>query len=45
LPDERPLIAELRGRTFKLVDKYETRNSVNVGMNARRFELKEVTQP
>lgn len=33
------------GRRFRIVDKYASRIAVNVGMNARRYELEEVTQP
>lgn len=30
------------GRRFRIVDKYATRIAVNVGMNARRYELEEL---
>lgn len=30
------------GRTFRIVDKFAERDMVNVGMNARRYELEEV---
>ena len=30
------------GRRFRVVDKYATKIQVNVGMNARRYELEEI---
>jgi hypothetical protein len=31
------------GRRFRIVDKYASKIQVNVGMNARRYELEEIT--
>ncbi len=45
LPDERPIPVDLRGKKFKVSDKFEKRNSIGVGLSARRYELKEVTAP
>jgi Zn finger protein HypA/HybF involved in hydrogenase expression len=33
------------GRAFRIVDKFAERDMVNVGMNARRYELEEVAAP
>lgn len=45
LPDAKPIPTELRGKKFRVEDKFSKKNSIGVGLSARRFELKEVTQP
>jgi hypothetical protein len=45
LPDAKPIPSELRGKQFKLIDKFEKRNSIGVGLSARRYELEEVSHP
>lgn len=45
LPDSRPVPSHLRGKKFRLADKFEKRNSIPVGLNARRFGLEEVIEP
>lgn len=45
LPETLKTPKEFRGKKFEVVDKFETRISVNVGMNARRFELSDVSEP
>lgn len=36
---------KLKGKKFKLVDKFEGKNRIGVGLSARRFELEEISQP
>jgi hypothetical protein len=43
LPHEKPIPVELRGKTFRLIDKFASRNSIGVGLSARRFEVEEVS--
>lgn len=43
LPDAKPIPTELRGKSFRLVDKFEKRNSIGVGLSARRFELEDLS--
>ena len=43
LPDRKPIPVDLRGKKFRLVDKYAERNSIGVGLSARRFEVEEVS--
>jgi len=38
-------IATIEGRTFQVADKFADRNSIGVGLSARRFELEEVKTP
>lgn len=45
LPIGKEVAEELRGKKFRVVDKFKSRNSIGVGLNARRFELEEVTEP
>ena len=45
LPVEKPIPVGLRGKKFAITDKFEKRNSIGVGLSARRYELEEVTQP
>lgn len=45
LPDAPGVLAALRGKKFKVVDKFEKKNQIGVGLSARRFELGEVTEP
>lgn len=45
LPDAAPVPKELRGKKFSVVDKFEKKNSIGVGLSARRYELEEITQP
>lgn len=45
LPDGHPTPAALRGKKFIVVDKFENRNSIGVGLSARRFEMEELTEP
>jgi hypothetical protein len=33
------------GRKVRFKDKFDGRNRINVGLNARRFEFEEVTSP
>lgn len=42
LPDRRPVPSLLRGKKFRVIDKFEKKNSIGVGLSARRFELEEV---
>lgn len=37
--------ATLDGKTYRIADKFEERNSIGVGLSARRYELEEVTAP
>lgn len=37
--------SELRGKKFLVKDKFADRNSIGVGLSARRFELEELTSP
>jgi hypothetical protein len=45
LPDAAPVPKELRGKKFRVSDKFEKRNSIGVGLSARRYELEEIEQP
>lgn len=45
LGDETGIPRELRGKRFRLVDKFASRLSIGVGLSARRFELEEVNTP
>ena len=36
---------KLSGKKFKFSDKFSDRSRLNVGMNARRYELEDVTAP
>jgi hypothetical protein len=36
---------KLKGKKFKFSDKWEGKSRVNGGMNIRRFELEELTEP
>lgn len=45
LPSGKEVAENLRGRKFRVVDKFKSRNSIGVGLNARRFELEEVNEP
>jgi hypothetical protein len=45
LPDEKPVPIAYRGKKFRVTDKFESRNSIGVGLSARRFELEELTEP
>lgn len=45
LPARRSIPKELRGRKVRVIDKFADRNSIGVGMNARRFELDDVIEP
>lgn len=45
LPAGSKVAEDLRGKKFRVVDKFADRNSIGVGLNARRFELEEVTEP
>lgn len=36
---------KLKGKQFKLVDKFEGKNRIGVGLSARRYELEEITPP
>jgi len=42
LPNAKPIPVELRGKRFKLIDKFEKKHSIGVGQSARRYELEEV---
>ncbi len=39
-----PLPENLRGKKFQVKDKFEKKNSIGVGLSARRFELEEVKE-
>jgi hypothetical protein len=39
------ICATIDGKTFAIADKFEDRNSIGVGLSARRYELEEVTAP
>lgn len=45
LPDAAPVPKELRGKKFRVIDKFEKKNSIGVGLSARRYELEEISQP
>ena len=45
LPDAAPVPKELRGKKFRVTDKFEKKNSIGVGLSARRYELEEISQP
>ncbi len=45
LPDQKPCPPAYRGKKFKVSDKFENRNSIGVGLSARRFELEEIETP
>lgn len=40
---QRYVASTLEGRKFSVIDKFESRNAINVGQNARRFEVDAVT--
>jgi thiamine biosynthesis protein ThiC len=42
---ELPANCRMAGKKFEVKDKFATKIQVNVGMNARRFELDEITEP
>lgn len=37
--------AHLRGKKFQVLDKFAKRNSIGVGLSARRYELEELSSP
>lgn len=43
LPDAKPIPVELRGKKFRIEDKFAERNSIGAGLSVRRFEMKEVS--
>jgi hypothetical protein len=45
LPSEKPVPPAYRGKKFRVTDKFESRNSIGVGLSARRYELEEIAQP
>ena len=45
LPSDGPCPKELRGKKFRVDDKFAKKNSIGVGLSARRYELKEITTP
>lgn len=45
LPATKGMPEDLRGKKFRVVDKFKSRNSIGVGLSARRFELEEVNEP
>lgn len=45
LPTDHPCPKELRGKKFKVIDKFEKKRSIGVGLSARRYELEEVESP
>jgi hypothetical protein len=45
LADEKPIPVDLRGKKFQVIDKFAKKNSIGVGLSARRYELEEVTAP
>ncbi len=40
-----PANCRMAGKKFLVIDKFEKKIAVNVGMNARRYELEELTEP
>lgn len=44
LPEEKPIPVDLRGKKFRVKDKFEKKNSIGVGLSARRYELEEVEE-
>jgi hypothetical protein len=42
---ELPANCRMAGKKFEVKDKFASKISVNVGMNARRYELDEITEP
>lgn len=40
---QKQIAATLEGRNFGVIDKFASRNAINVGQNARRFEIDEIT--
>lgn len=45
LPKTFKIPEDLRGKKFAIADKFAKRNSIGVGLSARRFEVEEVTNP
>ncbi|MCU1338861.1 MAG: hypothetical protein JWO19_4442 [Bryobacterales bacterium] len=45
LPNEKPVPTAYRGKTFRVTDKFASKNSIGVGLSARRFELEEIATP
>lgn len=44
LPEEKTIRPSLRGKKFRVKDKFEKKNSIGVGLSARRYELEEVEE-
>jgi hypothetical protein len=45
LPNEKPCPPAYRGKKFRVSDKFADRNSIGVGLSARRYELEEIDTP
>jgi hypothetical protein len=45
LPNQKPIPVDLRGKKFVISDKFAKRNSIGVGLSARRYELEELATP
>jgi hypothetical protein len=41
LPDQKPV----RKAKFRVIDKFASRNSIGVGLSARRYELEPIVEP
>lgn len=39
------IAATILGRQFAVVDRFEKKNAINVGQNARRFEIEAIEKP
>ena len=44
LPEAKPIPVDLRGKKFRVIDKFEKKNSIGVGLSARRYEVEEVEE-
>ena len=44
LPEEKPIPVDLRGKKFRVIDKFEKKNSIGVGLSARRYEVEEIEE-
>jgi hypothetical protein len=45
LPDQKPVPVSLRKQKFRVIDKFASRNSIGVGLSARRYELEPIVEP
>jgi len=44
LPEAKPIPVDLRGKKFRVIDKFAKKNSIGVGLSARRYEVEEVEE-